>query len=81
MYAIRSYYAEAIGLDTNAFNSCYDANRYKSDIQADFELGKQMGVSGTPSVFVNGQRAGEAGKIATFQDIAVLVDVIMNSAQ
>jgi protein-disulfide isomerase len=74
-------FAETIGLDTDAFNSCYNANKYKSDIQADFELGKQMGVSGTPSVFVNGQRAGEAGKIATFQDIAILVDAAVNAAQ
>jgi protein-disulfide isomerase len=73
--------AETVGLDTNAFNTCFDANKYKNDIQADFELGQQMGVSGTPSVFVNGQRAGEAGKIATFQDIAILVDQIVNTTQ
>ena len=73
--------AESIGLDTTAFNSCFDANKYADQIQADFDLGQQMGVSGTPSVFVNGQLTGEAGKIATFQDVAVAVDAIANSGQ
>ncbi|MBK9924876.1 MAG: DsbA family protein [Anaerolineales bacterium] len=71
--------AKTIGLDTNAFDSCFDDNKYKKEIQADFELGQTMGVSGTPSVFVNGQKVGEAGKIATFQEIAVAVDLIVNT--
>ena len=73
--------AETIGLDTGAFNSCFDSNKYKKDIQADFDLGKKMGVSGTPSVFVNGVRVGEAGKIATYQEIATAVEQIVNSTQ
>jgi protein-disulfide isomerase len=73
--------AEELGLDMNAFNSCFDANKYKSDIQADFDLGKEMGVTGTPTVFVNGVRVGEAGKIATFQEIAIAVDAIVNSTK
>jgi len=72
--------AESIGLDTAAFNSCFDDNKYAAEIQADFDLGLEMGVSGTPSVFVNGQKVGEPGKIATFQEIAVAVDAIVNSA-
>ena len=71
--------AESIGLDTAAFNACFDDNKYADQIQADFDLGQEMGVSGTPSVFVNGQKVGEPGKIATFQDIAVAVDAIVNS--
>jgi protein-disulfide isomerase len=73
--------AKTIGLDTSAFNSCFSANKYKKDIQADFELGQKMGVSGTPSVFVNGQKVGEAGKIATFQDIAVAVNAIVSATK
>jgi protein-disulfide isomerase len=73
--------AEAIELDMNSFNACFDDNKYQDDIQADFELGKQMGVSGTPSVFVNGQKVGQPGRIATFQEIAVAVDAIVNATQ
>jgi len=73
--------AEAAGLDMDAFNSCFNANKYKSDIQASFELGQQYGVSGTPSAFVNGQKVGEPGKIPTFQDIAIAVDAIAGTGE
>lgn len=74
-------FAETISLDTDAFNSCFDANKYKDAIQADFELGQQMGVSGTPSVFVNGQKVGQPGKIASYQEIATAVEAIISAAQ
>jgi len=73
--------AEKIGVDMNSFNSCFNSNKYLNDIQADFDLGEKMGVTGTPTVFVNGTRVGAEGKIATFQDIAVEVDSVINSAK
>ena len=72
--------AEAIGLEMNSFNACFDANKYKDAIQADFQLGNDMGASGTPSVFVNGQKLGQPGKIATYQEIADAVELAINSA-
>ena len=66
--------AESIGLDMDAFDECFDANKYKADIQADFDLGKEMGVSGTPTVFVNGKTVGQEGKIATYDEIAQAVE-------
>jgi protein-disulfide isomerase len=69
-------FAEALELDMNAFNSCFDANKYEAEIQADFELGEQMGVSGTPTVFVNGTRAGASGKVASYEEIAAAVNAI-----
>lgn len=68
--------AEAIKLDMDAFNSCFNSNKYKADIQASFDYGEQLGVSGTPSAFVNGAKVGQPGKIPTFQEIAVAVDAI-----
>ena len=68
--------AESAGLDMSAFNSCFTANKYKSDIQADFDKGQEMGVNGTPTVFVNGTQVGQAGKIATYDDIAQAVNAI-----
>jgi len=70
--------AKSIGLDMDAFNACFDANKYEEDIQADFELGKNMGVSGTPTVFVNGERVGQPGKIATYEEIAQAVEQALN---
>jgi protein-disulfide isomerase len=66
--------AEALGLDMNAFNDCFNANKYEAEIQADFDLGGEMGVSGTPTVFVNGVRVGDAGKVASYQQIADAVN-------
>lgn len=66
--------AESLGLDMNAFNDCFNANKYEDEIQADFDLGQEMGVSGTPTVFVNGVRVGQPGKIASYQEIQQAVD-------
>jgi len=73
--------AGSIGLDMDTFNACYKVNKYQTDIQADYDLGDQMGVSGTPSVFVNGGKVGQPGKIASFQEIAEAVDRIVNSGE
>jgi protein-disulfide isomerase len=66
--------AESIGLDMDAFNTCFNANTYEAEIEADFELGQDMGVSGTPTVFVNGVRIGQPGKIASYQEIEQAVN-------
>ena len=68
--------AESIGLDMDSFNSCFSSNKYESEIQADFELGQDMGVSGTPTVFVNGNRVGAPGRVASYQEIADAVNAI-----
>jgi len=69
--------AESIGLGMDAFNSCFSAKKYEAEIQADFDLGEQMGVSGTPTVFVNGRRVGQANSVASYQEIAEAVNAIV----
>jgi len=73
--------AKTVGLDMTDFNNCFDANKYEKEIQADFDLGDQLGVSGTPTVFVNRIRVGEAGKIASYQQIAEAVEAALAAAQ
>lgn len=68
--------AESIGLDMNEFNSCFNANEFEEEIEADFELGLEMGVSGTPTVFVNGTRVGAPSRIASYEEIAAAVNAI-----
>ena len=68
--------AESIGLDMDAFDSCFSAKKYEAEIQADFNLGEQMGVSGTPTVFVNGRRVGQANTVASYPEIAEAVNAI-----
>ena len=71
--------AESLGLDMNSFNDCFNANKYEDDIQADFELGTDMGVSGTPSAFVNRQKIGQPGKIPTYEEIAAAIELAINA--
>jgi protein-disulfide isomerase len=66
--------AESIGLDMSAFNACFNANKYEAEIQADFELGQEMGVSGTPTVFVNGIRVGGPRQVPSYQEIEQAVN-------
>ncbi len=73
--------AESLTLDMNAFNDCFQSRKYQDDIQADFDLGQTMGVSGTPSVFVNGIKVGQPGKIASYQEIADAVNLALGTAQ
>ena len=47
-------FAEALQLDTGKFNACFDARRYAEAVQADEQLARALGVTGTPTVFVNG---------------------------
>jgi len=68
--------AESIGLDMAAFNGCFNANKYKSDIQTDFDKGQEMGVTGTPTVFVNGNPVGQPGKIASYDEIEQAVNAL-----
>jgi protein-disulfide isomerase len=68
--------AESLGLDMDAFNSCFNANTYEAEIQADLDLGEQWGVSGTPTIFVNGQRVGQPSQVASYQEIADAVNAI-----
>jgi protein-disulfide isomerase len=40
--------AENMGLDTNAFNECYDSGKYKDAVQKDFDDARAAGIEGTP---------------------------------
>lgn len=49
-------FAETLGLDTQKFNQCFDSARHAGKVRADTRLGQSLGVTGTPTVFVNGQK-------------------------
>jgi len=72
-------FAETVdGLDIDAFTACFEEDRYEDDIKADFELGQQMGVTGTPSVFVNGEIISP-GFIPQFTDIQQAIEAALGA--
>jgi protein-disulfide isomerase len=47
-------YADELGLDMDSYNQCLESGRYNDEVQADFEYAANLGVSSTPTFFVNG---------------------------
>jgi len=72
-------YAESLGLDMDNFNSCFKANRYKEQIDNDFEAGTSAGVKGTPSLFVNGEHI-TPGFVPSFAQVSTAVEAALASS-
>ena len=49
-------YAKAIGLDDAKFTPCFDSGKYKAKIEADMAEGRNAGVRGTPTLYINGRK-------------------------
>lgn len=49
-------YAQQAGLDRGAFATCLRSNKYQQEVSESYELGNTLGVSGTPTLFVNGKK-------------------------
>ncbi len=47
-------YAQELGLDTREFNNCLDSRKYEAEVEADRQIGVEVGVRGTPTFFFNG---------------------------
>ena len=48
--------AENIGLDLNTFNSCLDSGRARRVVIEDIQAAVNAGVTGTPTLFINGRK-------------------------
>jgi protein-disulfide isomerase len=46
-------YASDVGVDGGAFKACLNSDKYADVVTANMRLGERMGVSGTPSIFLN----------------------------
>ena len=51
-------WAKDLKLDTAAFDSCLDSERYKAEVAKDKADGDAVGIQGTPSFFINGRFLG-----------------------
>jgi len=48
--------ANQIGADTDRFNNCFNNRKLIPDIQNDYQDGEDLGVNGTPTWFINGNK-------------------------
>ena len=48
-------YAQKIGLNAGQFNQCLNSGKYEAKINADTEMGRKLGINGTPSFVINGE--------------------------
>lgn len=74
-------FAQKIGLDMTAFQSCYQAKTFARQIDQDFQAGGKLGVPPTPGIFVNGKMvASSAGQnyLPSFSDISKTIDAALN---
>ncbi|MCP3103990.1 thioredoxin domain-containing protein [Myxococcus sp. K15C18031901] len=62
-------YAKQLGLDLTRFKQALDSNRFDARVTADAEEGSRLGVSGTPSFFVNGRLIVGAVPIDQFRRV------------
>ena|GEM_PF-2464408 len=60
-------YAADLGLDTNAFDECLDSDKYADEVTSDMNAGSSVGVTGTPTFFINGQKLVGAQPFENFE--------------
>jgi predicted DsbA family dithiol-disulfide isomerase len=61
--------AAKIGLDGNEFNSCFASNKHDAGIRKDMAEGDSLGVTGTPTFFINGRQLAGAQQPLKFYEV------------
>lgn len=61
-------WAQEIGLNMEEYNSCMSKSSVEDEINADLSEGKNGGVQGTPTFFINGEKLVGAQPFTRFQD-------------
>ncbi len=61
--------AQQLGLDMIEFNASLLSGKYESQVRQDNEEGRAMGVTGTPTFFINGIKQEGASSQKILQDI------------
>jgi len=64
-------HGQAVGLDLPRFNSCVDSSKYADRVREGMEAGNRLGVSSTPTLFINGRVLPGA---YPYDDLAAVVD-------
>jgi protein-disulfide isomerase len=70
-------YAETLGLDRGEFDSCVNSDRHAELVTANMELGNQLGVNQTPTIYV--EQGGSARRVGPdFQTLSQYIEGILS---
>jgi len=58
-----------LGMDVAAFTTCIDENRYESEVLDDYYAADALGITGTPTFYINGQIVSGALPFERFERI------------
>ncbi len=62
-------FAARLGLDAGAFGACFDSGAYRGAVDADFNEVRRLGLTGTPTFLINGQRVVGAQSFPVFAGV------------
>ncbi|MBI4200103.1 MAG: thioredoxin domain-containing protein [Chloroflexi bacterium] len=62
-------YAKEVGLDLAAFDQCFASGKYQAAVQRDVDEGARLGITGTPTFFVNGRVLTGAQPLERFAQV------------
>ena len=62
-------YAAEVGMDATKFNACLDTAKYEAKVQESLGVGTGLGITSTPTVYVNGRMVNGAQPIEVFEGI------------
>jgi len=71
-------FAESLGLNMTTFNQCFSANKYSTEIDADYQKGVAAGVTGTPTIFLNGTQV-TPGLVPNYDELKSAIDAALAS--
>jgi protein-disulfide isomerase len=71
--------SKALGIPASIFQTCRDSAETQKVIDADMKEGERLGVSGTPSVFVNGRKF--EGDVHSFEAWETLIHSLVKEAR
>ena len=69
--------AARLGLDAGTFDQCLDSGKYAAQVATDVKEGSSLGVTGTPSIFVNGR---PLKGVVAFEEISRIIDQELEDA-
>lgn len=69
-------FASDLGLDRNRFDSALDSGKFAEMVQRDVDDGMKLGLTGTPSLFINGRRV----TAKSYEELKASVDAALKSS-